>query len=91
MVVTEPPLNPPEAREAMAEIMFETFNVAGLYVGVQVGVRGVKEMGVGEMGCRETGLGRQGECARDALQPAYCCRRRWPNITGPPTALVAAV
>ncbi|PNW72245.1 hypothetical protein CHLRE_16g676050v5 [Chlamydomonas reinhardtii] len=35
VVVTEPPLNPPEAREAMAEIMFETFNVAGLYVGVQ--------------------------------------------------------
>ncbi|EFJ49440.1 actin-related protein Arp3 [Volvox carteri f. nagariensis] len=35
VVVTEPPLNPPESREALAEIMFETFNVAGLYVGVQ--------------------------------------------------------
>ncbi|GIL79808.1 hypothetical protein Vretifemale_9098 [Volvox reticuliferus] len=35
VVVTEPPLNPPESREAMAEIMFESFNVAGLYVGVQ--------------------------------------------------------
>lgn len=35
MVVTEPPLNPPESREALAEIMFESFNVAGLYVGVQ--------------------------------------------------------
>jgi actin-related protein 3 len=28
-------MNPPEAREQMAEIMFETFNVAGLYIGVQ--------------------------------------------------------
>ncbi|KXZ55585.1 hypothetical protein GPECTOR_2g1135 [Gonium pectorale] len=35
VVVTEPPLNPPESREAMAEIMFESFNVAGMYVGVQ--------------------------------------------------------
>jgi len=33
-VLTEPPMNPPEAREQMAEIMFETFNVAGLYIGV---------------------------------------------------------
>ena len=34
-MLTEPPLNPPENREAAAEIMFETFNVPGLYIGVQ--------------------------------------------------------
>lgn len=34
-VLTEPPLNPPENREHVAEIMFETFNVKGLYIGVQ--------------------------------------------------------
>jgi len=33
--ITEPPLNPPENREYTAEIMFETFNVPGLYIGVQ--------------------------------------------------------
>lgn len=31
----EPPLNPPENREYTAEIMFETFNVPGLYIAVQ--------------------------------------------------------
>lgn len=34
-VLTEPPLNTPENREYTAEIMFETFNVPGLYIGVQ--------------------------------------------------------
>eukprot|EP00891_Asterochloris_glomerata_P001539 jgi/Astpho2/1539/Aster-05411 len=34
-ILTEPPLNPPEHREYTAEIMFETFNVPGLYIGVQ--------------------------------------------------------
>lgn len=34
-VLTEPPMNPPENRENLAEIFFETFNVAGLYIGVQ--------------------------------------------------------
>lgn len=29
---TEPPLNPPENRENTAEIMFESFNIQGLYV-----------------------------------------------------------
>lgn len=28
-------MNPPENREAMAEIFFETFNVPGLFIGVQ--------------------------------------------------------
>lgn len=32
---TEPPLNPPENREFTAEVMFETFNVPGLYIAVQ--------------------------------------------------------
>lgn len=35
MLLTEPPLNPPENREYSAEIMFETFQVPGLYIGVQ--------------------------------------------------------
>lgn len=33
-ILTEPPMNTPENREQMAEIMFETFNVKGLFVGV---------------------------------------------------------
>ncbi len=32
---TEPPLNPPENREYTAEVMFETFNVPGMYIAVQ--------------------------------------------------------
>jgi actin-related protein 3 len=35
VLLTEPPLNPPENRELTAEVMFETFNVPGLYIGVQ--------------------------------------------------------
>ena len=35
-MLTEPPMNAPENREYTAEIMFETFNVAGLYIAVQV-------------------------------------------------------
>lgn len=35
MLLTEPPLNPPENREYAAEIMFETFQTPGLYIGVQ--------------------------------------------------------
>jgi len=34
-VKTEPPLNTPENREYTAEIMFESFNVPGLYIAVQ--------------------------------------------------------
>lgn len=34
-LLTEPPLNTPENREHMAEIMFESFNVPGLYIAVQ--------------------------------------------------------
>ncbi|KAB5587221.1 hypothetical protein PHYPO_G00010600 [Pangasianodon hypophthalmus] len=34
-LVTEPPLNTPENREYLAEIMFETFNIPGLYIAVQ--------------------------------------------------------
>lgn len=33
-ILTEPPLNSPENREQMAEIMFETFGVKGLFIGV---------------------------------------------------------
>jgi len=35
VMLTEPPLNAPENREYTAEIMFETFNVSGLYIAVQ--------------------------------------------------------
>ena len=34
-ILTEPPMNTPENREQIAEIMFETFNVKGLFIGVQ--------------------------------------------------------
>lgn len=34
-LLTEPPLNTPENREYTAEIMFESFNVPGLYIAVQ--------------------------------------------------------
>eukprot|EP00951_Prasinocladus_malaysianus_P026277 scaffold232840_cov37-Prasinocladus_malaysianus.AAC.1 len=34
-MLTEPPLNSPENREHTAEVMFETFGVSGLYIGVQ--------------------------------------------------------
>ena len=34
-MLTEPPLNPPENREYTAEVFFESFNVPGLYIGVQ--------------------------------------------------------
>ncbi|EEH22680.1 hypothetical protein PABG_04891 [Paracoccidioides brasiliensis Pb03] len=34
-LLTEPPLNPPENRENTAEIFFESFNCAGLYIAVQ--------------------------------------------------------
>ena len=34
-MLTEPPLNPPENRENTAEIMFESFNIKGLYIAVQ--------------------------------------------------------
>ncbi|GBG87315.1 hypothetical protein CBR_g45374 [Chara braunii] len=34
-LLTESPLTAPENREYMAEIMFETFNVPGLYIAVQ--------------------------------------------------------
>ena len=35
-LLTEPPLNTPENREYTAEIMFESFNIPGLYIAVQV-------------------------------------------------------
>lgn len=34
-LLTEPPINAPENREQMAEILFETFNVPGLQISVQ--------------------------------------------------------
>lgn len=33
--MTEPPLNPPENRETLAEVMFETFQVPALHIGIQ--------------------------------------------------------
>ena len=40
---TEPPLNTPENREYTAEIMFESFNVPGLYIAVQVRCAGLHQ------------------------------------------------
>ncbi|CAM6005248.1 unnamed protein product [Sphagnum balticum] len=47
-VLTEPPLNPPENRENVAEIMFETFNVKGLYIGVQAVFALISSSGIDE-------------------------------------------
>jgi actin-related protein 3 len=33
-ILTEPPMNPPENRENIAEIFFETFNAKSIYIGV---------------------------------------------------------
>lgn len=35
IMLTEPPMNTPENREYTAEIMFETFNIPGLYIAIQ--------------------------------------------------------
>lgn len=45
-IKTEPPLNTPENREYTAEIMFESFNIPGLYIAVQVssGAAFIKEL-----------------------------------------------
>nr|BAN38591.1 actin, putative [Entamoeba histolytica] len=34
-LLTEPPMNPPENREYLAEVFFEAFNVPGMYIAVQ--------------------------------------------------------
>ena len=38
-MLTEPPLNTPENREYLAEMMFESFNVPGMSIQVQVSQR----------------------------------------------------
>jgi len=35
IILTEPALNTPDAREAAAEVLFEGFSVPGLHIGVQ--------------------------------------------------------
>jgi actin beta/gamma 1 len=35
VILTEPPLNPKQNKQRMAESMFETFNVEGVYIGIQ--------------------------------------------------------
>lgn len=35
VLLTEPPMNPKRNREKMAEVMFENFQVGGLYVAIQ--------------------------------------------------------
>ena len=35
MLITEPPLNAPRNRECVAELMFETFQVPALHIGLQ--------------------------------------------------------
>ena len=59
-VLTEPPMNPPENRESIAEIFFETFNVPGLYIGVQA----VFAL----LGCNNTQLEVDSEIKKDPKQ-----------------------
>ncbi|BHF84121.1 Actin-related protein 3B [Sparganum proliferum] len=47
-LMTEPPLNTPENREYLAEIMFETFNIPGLYIAVQATLALIASWGSGE-------------------------------------------
>ena len=35
VLLTEPPMNPKKNREKMAEVMFENFQVGGMYVAIQ--------------------------------------------------------
>ncbi|KRZ19617.1 Actin-related protein 3 [Trichinella pseudospiralis] len=46
-LMTESPLNTPENREYLAEVMFESFNVPGLYIAVQVAFLAVAASWVG--------------------------------------------
>lgn len=58
-ILTEPPMNPPENREKVAEIFFETFGVEGLYIGVQAVLAlygGVAASTRGEGGLKESDL-----------------------------------
>ncbi|KAL5969268.1 Actin-related protein 3B [Taenia solium] len=51
-LMTEPPLNTPENREYLAEIMFETFNIPGLYIAVQAMLALVASWGARKAGER---------------------------------------
>lgn len=51
-ILTEPPMNPPENRETAAEIMFETFNVPGLCIGVQAVLSLYAAFAVAEKGAK---------------------------------------
>ena len=46
-LVSEAPFTPHEGREALAEVMFETFGVAGLHVGVStmLALAGAEQLG----------------------------------------------
>lgn len=51
-ILTEPPMNPPENRETAAEIMFETYNVPGLCIGVQAVLSLYAAFAVAEKGAK---------------------------------------
>lgn len=50
VLLTEPPMNAPENRELTAEIMFESFGVKGLYIGVQAVLALVASYSMGGQG-----------------------------------------
>ena len=52
VLLTEPPMNAPENRELTAEIMFESFGVKGLYIGVQAVLALVASSSMGQGGMR---------------------------------------
>ena len=53
-------MNPPENREQMAEIMFETFGVKGLYIGVQAVMSLYSNWAVSKKGSLQRKLGLTG-------------------------------
>ena len=89
-LLTEPPMNTPENRELTAEIMFETFNVKGLYIAVQA-VLALAASWTSKQVVERTLTGTVVD-AGDGASPSTCpaavpCLRRAPSpLTLPPNS-----
>ena len=93
-LLTEPPMNTPENRELTAEIMFETFNVKGLYIAVQA-VLALAASWTSKQVVERTLTGTVVD-AGDGASPSTCpaavpCLRRAPSpLTLPPNSCESA-